>query len=239
MSDAHILILDDDTRIRELLSQYLKEQHFFVSTAKDANQANELLSLFSFDLLIVDVMLPGESGMEFTSNLRKTLHVPVLMLTAMGESEDRIAGLESGADDYLPKPFEPKELLLRIQRIIQRTKGREQQFSERLIPFSKGYYNMHKQHLVVDNSIIPLGTRESILLSVLINHQGQTLSRSTLAALCSEAQKGAGNIKTIHERSIDVQITRLRQKIESNPKQPVCLKTIRGAGYMLVPYTEV
>lgn len=222
---AHILIIDDDTRIRELLWKYLQEHGFFVSTAKSANEAYEILRDFTYDLLIVDIMMPGETGIEFTHRLRQHSTTPVLMLTAMGEAEDRIAGLESGADDYLPKPFEPRELLLRIERILNRTRISTTATKETrsLIRFGMLEFDLENNRLTQHNTVIPLTSGEAKLLSTLIQHRGTPVSREQLAELCGG----------VNERSIDVQIIRLRTKIEADPKKPLYLQTIRGEGYVL------
>lgn len=214
----HILVVDDDDRIRNLLGKFLKDNGFFVSTSHNAENAREKLEEFIFDLIIVDVMMPSESGVEFTSKLRKKNAVPVLMLTAMGDVEDRITGLKSGADDYLPKPFEPRELLLRIHNILHRTKER----SPKVIAFGKIIFDIDKGRLWGDEDIF-ITSNEVKLLKILSKANGQTVMREELAKLCGG----------INERSIDVQITRLRNKIETTPKKPRYLKTIRGKGYAL------
>ncbi|MCE3232217.1 MAG: ompR [Rickettsiaceae bacterium] len=217
---THILILDDDTRIRDLLARFLQDKGFFVSTAKDAYDARNQTQEFIFDLIIADVMMPGENGVEFTKKLRKSSNTPVLMLTAMGDVEDRISGLESGADDYLAKPFEPRELLLRIQRILQRTKN---EVAAKIIKFGNISYNPAKNSLEQDGENIYITSNEAQLLTILCSNLQTTVSREELARFCGG----------INERSIDVQITRLRNKIEQDPKKPVYLKTIRGQGYVL------
>jgi len=220
----HILVVDDDTRIRDLLGQYLQDHGFFVTTAKDAAQAREKLKQFVFDLMVVDVMMPGELGTELTASLRKTMNVPILMLTAMGETEDRISGLESGADDYLAKPFEPRELLLRIQSILQRTA--KVKLSESLIHFGPFTFDNSSGNLSRDHQDVTLTSNEVKLFKALIDKAGNIVSREALASACGG----------INERSVDVQITRLRNKIEPDPKKPKYLKTIRGAGYVM--YTK-
>lgn len=220
----HILIVDDDTRIRELLWRYLQENGFFVSTAKDGKEAWDILTDFSYDLVILDVMMPEESGITFTSRLRQTSNIPILMLTAMGETEDRIAGLESGADDYLPKPFEPRELLLRIERILTRTQPQNAALSSKVttILFGDMEFNYNNNRLMKNGILIPLTSGEAKLLNVLAANQGTVLLRRKLAELCDG----------INERSVDVQIIRLRNKIEKDPKKPFHLQTIRGEGYI-------
>jgi two-component system phosphate regulon response regulator OmpR len=214
----HILVVDDDDRIRNLLGKFLKDNGFFVSTSHNAENAREKLEEFIFDIIIVDVMMPSESGIEFTSNLRKKNAVPVLMLTAMGDVEDRITGLQSGADDYLPKPFEPRELLLRIHNILNRTKEK----SSKILFFGNISFDIDKGRLWGDEDIF-ITSNEAKLLKILIDANGQAVMREELAKLCGG----------INERSIDVQITRLRNKIEQDPKKPRYLKTIRGKGYTL------
>lgn len=221
--NAQILVVDDDTRIRELLWRYLQENGFFVSTAKDAREAAEILEDFSYDLLILDVMMPEETGVNFAARLRRTSNIPILMLTAMGETEDRIAGLESGADDYLPKPFEPRELLLRIERIVSR--ARVQVMPAVTVPtvlFDGMAFNLDNNRLSREGVNIPLTSSEAKLLAVLMENRGVVVSRAKLAELCGG----------VNERSIDVQIIRLRNKIEPDPKKPFYLQTIRGEGYV-------
>ena len=218
---THILIIDDDTRTRILLSRFLQDKGYLTSDAKDAAEAREKLKKYTFDLLIVDIMMPGESGIELTKDLRKTLKTPILMLTAMGDVEDRISGLSTGADDYLAKPFEPRELLLRVQNIIGRT--------QTAAPPSKGFqfgsftFYINTDELTKNGVPIPLTSTESQLLKLLCSDAGEVVSREMFAGV-------AGGIS---ERSIDVQITRLRTKIEDNPKKPLYLKTLRGKGYIL------
>lgn len=217
----HLLVVDDDTRIRDLLSRFLCEHGYYISTAKDVKSANALLKQYIFDLLVVDVMMPGESGIEFTNELRKTSPVPVLMLTAMGEVEDRITGLSAGADDYLAKPFEPRELLLRIQNIINRTSM--DQTASPHIRFGSCSFDLQTGSLNKNGSLVTLTTTETDILRMLCQHINRELSREILAH----------HLSGINERSVDVLITRLRNKIEDNPKQPTLLKTIRGKGYVL------
>lgn len=221
---SHLLVVDDDTRIRELLSRYLRENGFVVFTAKNAEEAEILLSRFLFNLLIVDVMMPGKNGIEMTAKLREYSDVPVLMLTAMSEVENRIAGLESGADDYLPKPFEPRELLLRIERILQRVSMKTTPSNNSfLVPLGNLRFDMQSLRLFQHDTVIPLTSAEARLLKLLIENQGKTMSRSALAELCGG----------VNERSIDVQIIRLRNKVERDPKKPFHLQTVRGEGYIL------
>jgi two-component system phosphate regulon response regulator OmpR len=213
---AHILVIDDDTRIRELLKKYLKANNYAVSIAQNTSSARELLQYFIFDLIILDLMLPGETGQEFARYFRKISSTPILMLTAMGEVEDRIAGLELGADDYLCKPFEPKELLLRMARIIDRTKIGVAS----VVTIGHLTFNLDNRTLSCGLEFIPLTSAESSLLHTLASNNNQVMSREQLAG-------------GVNERSIDVQIIRLRNKIESDPKNPIYLQTIRGEGYVL------
>ena len=216
---THLLIIDDDTRIRKLLTKFLIDNGFIVSAAENAAKARECIKEFTFDLIIVDVMMPGESGIEFTAWLRNISNVPVIMLTAMGNAEDRISGLECGADDYLPKPFEPRELLLRIKNIISRTKPA---LKSKFI-FGKFLFDTAKASLRKNGVDIPISSNEARLLQILCNEMGKVVPREDMAKLCDG----------VNERTIDVQITRLRSKIEDNQKSPIHLKTIRGKGYVL------
>lgn len=223
--EPHILVVDDDTRLRNLLQRFLREQKFAVSAAKDAAEARMFLRQYRFDLLIVDVMMPNETGFEFLQNLRCENNVPVIMLTAMGEAGDRISGLEKGADDYMPKPFEPKELVLRIRNILKRSP----RLNTANAPLDLGIctYDALKKELVAkQGGIIHITPVEQALLSALAEKPGQILSRENLAEILGGDQS---------PRSIDVQITRLRKKIEKDSKNPRHLQTIRGKGYMLLP----
>ena len=224
---VHILVVDDDDRLRLLLERYLKENNLLVSVAKDAFEAEKLLGLFVFDLLIVDVMMPGLSGMEFTQNLRKKNNVPVLMLTAMGEVENRIAGLESGADDYLSKPFEPRELLLRIKSILRRVPQIDKEVSLQSTKLKLGSceYDTEAGELYKNGEKVRLTPAEVALLKVFANGVGRILSREEVIKNTSDEN----NLRTI-----DVQIARLRNKIEIDPKVPKYLQTIRGKGYILL-----
>lgn len=218
----HVLIVDDDDRIRSLVSRYLREHGFVASTAADAGQAREMLGILEFDALVVDIMMPGQSGLDFTRDLRKSSDLPVLLLTALGESGDRIAGLETGADDYLTKPFEPKELVLRLQSILRRRKRPE------ALPasFKVGRWDYDPAHkeLRCGDELERLTTVEDNLLRALASRAGEVISREELAEMCA---MDAG------ERTIDVQVTRLRRKIEDDPKMPRSLQTVRGKGYLL------
>ncbi len=222
---AHILVVDDDTRLRSLLQRFLREHGFAVSSAKDAPEAKTLLKQYKFDLLIVDVMMPGESGIDFLKELRREDNVPVIMLTAMGETSDRINGLENGADDYLPKPFEPKELILRIRNILKRT---PEKHHNALSPLNLGlcFYDVIKKELISkQGEIIHITPVEQALLNILGQNPGQIYTREKLADALGAGQS---------PRSIDVQITRLRKKIEKDSKNPRYLQTVRGKGYMLL-----
>lgn len=220
----HILVIDDDTRLRALLQRYLQENGFAVTTAKDAENARMFLSQYIFDLLIVDVMMPNETGLEFLQNLRKTSQIPAIVLTAMGETEDRISGLESGADDYLAKPFEPKELVLRINNILRRIP--QKTLAQNLLNIGDFTFDIKTNELRdKDGNIMHITPLEQTLLSILGNKNGQIFSREQLAELLETGE---------NSRSIDVQITRLRKKIEKDSKNPRYLQTIRGKGYMLL-----
>jgi len=219
----HVLIVDDDTRIRDLLQRYLSGNGYRVTAARDAVDARAKLKGLTFDLIVLDIMMPGESGLTLTESLRKTLDVPILLLTARGEPQDRIAGLEVGADDYLAKPFEPKELLLRIQTILRRTRPEEK--TGREIKMGICVYNLHRKELLRNERPIHLTTAESTLLDLFAHNPGRIFTR---IELCENT--GAGL-----ERTVDVQMTRLRRKIEDDPRAPLYLQTVRGKGYMLVP----
>lgn len=219
----HILVVDDDDRIRNLLSRYLRENGFVVATAKDAADADEVMKRALFDALIVDVMMPGRSGFEFTRDLRLSSGIPVLLLTALGETDDRIKGLESGADDYLAKPFEPKELLLRLQSILRRHRPADRDLDEILI--GKWVWRTGDARLESEyGESVYLTAVEIKLLEALARQSGKILSREELARLCGVD----GN-----DRTVDVQITRLRKKIEEDSRYPRYIQTIRGQGYML------
>lgn len=225
MSKSSVLVIDDDTRIRNLLGRFLEENNFTVAMAKDAAEARQIMQQSSFDLLIVDVMMPNENGVELTASVRKTSRVPIIILTARGDSDDRIAGLEAGADDYLPKPFEPKELLLRINNVLKRAGNSIQNFSAAPATFSFGEFTFspEQSRLKKGDEFVYLTESEVKILTVLCKEQGKAISRETLSALCGD----------VDDRTIDVQITRLRKKIEQNPKQPQYLQTVRNYGYAL------
>ena len=217
---AHILVVDDDEGIRTLVKKYLSENHYLVTTANSAEDAFEKIQIIKFDLIILDIMMPGKSGLEFIKENQKKLDTPVILLTAKGEADERVEGLEVGADDYLPKPFEPKELILRIQNIIRKTKKSDQ---KRVIQFENIKIDLNKQLIIKKNTEYKINNTEKKILEKMINNPGKTFSREDIGIL-TELDK---------ERSIDVIITRLRKKIEIDPKNPKFLQTIRGAGYVL------
>ena len=217
---AHILVVDDDEGIRTLVKKYLNENNYLVTTANNAEDAFEKIQIIKFDLIILDIMMPGKSGLEFIKENQKKLDTPVILLTAKGEANERVEGLEVGADDYLPKPFEPKELILRIQNIIRKTKKSDQ---KHVIQFENIKIDLNKQLIVKKNTEYKINNTEKKILEKMINNPGKTFSREDIGIL-TELDK---------ERSIDVIITRLRKKIEIDPKNPKFLQTIRGAGYVL------
>ncbi len=221
-ADHHILVVDDDRRLRELLSLYLMDNGFRVTTAADAAQARARMRGLDFDLLVLDLMMPGENGLDLTQSLRAESTVPILMLTAMGETEDRIKGLERGADDYLPKPFEPRELVLRIRNILYRTDPRGT--TAGTIAFGDCHFDLDRGELTRNGHLVRLTTTEASLLKSLAQRAGETLNREELRLASGEASSG---------RAIDVQVTRLRRKIEPDPKLPRYLCTVRGKGYVL------
>ncbi len=218
---VHILIVDDDDKIRDLLKQYLKNNNFFVSTAINAADAEEKLKIVKFDLAIIDIMMPGKDGLQLTKEIRETIDLPIILLTAKGEAEDRIKGLEIGAEDYLPKPFEPKELLLRIKNIIKRIKKNTRIIAP--IKIGKANINLKRMEIQKDKKIIKINASEKILLENMISSAGKIFSREEISKITNLTQ----------ERSIDVLVTRLRQKIEPDPKNPKYLQTVRGTGYVL------
>ncbi len=220
---AHVLIVDDDSRILSLLQRYLAGAGYRVTAASNAADARARLKGLSFDLIVLDIMMPGEDGLSLTESLRKTLDVPILLLTARGEPEDRIAGLEKGADDYLAKPFEPKELVLRIQTILRRAGPGEK--AGREIAMGDCRYNLHRKELTRDGRPVRLTTAELTLLDLFGHNPRRVFTR---LELCEHTGAGA-------ERTVDVQITRLRRKIEPDPRTPLYLQTVRGQGYQLVP----
>ena len=216
----HILVVDDDNKIRSLIKQFLIEKGYIVSTAMDAEEAKIRIETFNFSIIILDVMMPGQSGYELTKELKESKNIPIILLTAKGEVENRIHGLELGADDYLGKPFEPKELLLRINNILsktQKTKLTEQVY------IGKALINLKKSNIKIDNKIKKINPQEKKILEKMLGSPGKIFSRNDIGEI----------IKISKERSIDVMITRLRKKIETNPKNPKFLQTIRGSGYVL------
>lgn len=229
-ADAHLLIVDDDERIRGLLQKFLIRNGFLVSAARDAAHARRLLSGLDFDMIVLDVMMPGEDGVSLTKGIRETSQTPVLLLTARSETEDRIKGLEAGADDYLAKPFEPKELLLRINAILRRIPETTAEASApKLLTLGDIRYDIERGEMWQGEDMIRLTATESHLMRIFSARPGEALSRSKLV---EELGRDKGQAQ---ERAVDVQITRLRRKMEADPKQPRYLQTVRGAGYMLAP----
>jgi len=216
----HILVVDDDNRIRELVKEYLEENQFLVTTAKNAEDAKKKLEILKFDILVLDIMMPGESGLALTKEVKKNNYTPIILLTAKGETKDRIEGLELGADDYLGKPFEPKELLLRIKNILNKTKT---DILPNEIHIGNTLINLKKLNIKLNNKIKKINTQEKKILENMLRSPGKVFSRNDIGKI----------INISKERTIDVMITRLRQKIESNPKNPKYLQTIRGSGYVL------
>ncbi|WP_298677557.1 response regulator [uncultured Lentibacter sp.] len=228
--DAHLLIVDDDERIRLLLQKFLMRAGFLVSGARDAAHARRLLAGLEFDLIVLDVMMPGETGIELTRALRESSAVPVLLLTAKGETEDRIVGLEAGADDYLAKPFEPKELLLRINAILRRMPELAvEEIRPKVLGLGAYHYDIERGELWEGTALVRLTATETQLMKIFAVAAGAPISRVQLV------EKLGRDHGQAQERAIDVQITRLRRKIERDPKQPRYLQTVRGAGYMLAP----
>ncbi len=217
---AHILVVDDDDGIRSLVKKYLNENNYLVTTAISAEDALEKIKIIEFDLIILDIMMPGKNGLEFIEENKKTLETPVILLTAKGEANERIEGLEVGADDYLPKPFEPRELILRIENIIKKTKKIN---FKRIIEFENIKIDLNKLLISKNNKEFKINNTEKMILEKMINNPGKTFSREDIGLLTNLDK----------ERSIDVIITRLRKKIEMDPKNPKFLQTIRGEGYVL------
>ena len=217
---AHILVVDDDDGIRSLVKQYLNENNFLVTTSSSAENAKEKVSIIKFDLIVLDVMMTGKSGLDFIKENKKTINTPIILLTAKGESNDRVEGLEIGADDYLAKPFEPKELVLRIKNILNKTIKKDQ---KRIIEFDNIKIDLNKLLILKNKNEFKINVTEKIILEKMINDPGKTFSREEIGKL----------IDLDKERSIDVIITRLRKKIEADPKNPKYLQTLRGAGYVL------
>jgi two-component system, OmpR family, phosphate regulon response regulator OmpR len=221
---AHILIVDDDRRIRDLLSTYLRKNGYRATGASSAEEARAYLSHFAFELIVLDVMMPGEDGFAFATHLRRGSQVPILMLTARGDPADRVRGLEIGVDDYLAKPFETRELLLRIGSILRRAKPAPAKANVALVRFGPFSFSLERGELRMNDEIVRLTERERDILRMLSENSGESVTR--------EALSGAG--AAANERTIDVQINRLRRKIETDPANPVYLQTARGAGYRLV-----
>tara|TARA_B100000767_G_scaffold257209_1_gene264907 strand:- start:506 stop:1183 length:678 start_codon:yes stop_codon:yes gene_type:complete len=217
---AHILVVDDDDGIRSLVKKYLSENNFLVTTANSAEDAAEKTLIIKFDLIVLDIMMPGKNGLEFTQEHKSKIDTPIILLTAKGEAEERVRGLETGADDYLPKPFEPKELVLRIKNIINKTKKNNQ---KRVIEFGNIEIDLNRLLIIQNDKKFKINNTEKIILEKMINSPGKTFSREVIGRL----------IDLDKERSIDVIITRLRKKIEIDPKNPKYLQTLRGAGYVL------
>ena len=216
----HILVVDDDDRIRELVKEYLNENNFIVSTASNAEEAKIKLNFFKFDLIVLDVMMPGQSGFELTKEIKKNSNIPIILLTAKGEVENRILGLEIGADDYLGKPFEPKELLLRIKNIVNKSKKVN---LNKINKIGEAKIDLNKMSIQLKGKISKINNTEKKVLLEMLASPGKTFSRTEIGKISNISQ----------ERSIDVMITRLRQKIEIRPKSPKYLQTIRGSGYVL------
>ena len=228
--DAHLLIVDDDERIRDLLKKFLVRAGFLVTSARDAAHARRILSGLDFDLIVLDVMMPGEDGLSLTRALREEMTTPILLLTARGETEDRIMGLEAGADDYLPKPFEPKELLLRINAILRRMPEADvSEVTPKILQLGDIRYDIERGEMWQGEDLIRLTSTESQLMRIFSAQPHEPVSRTKLV---EDLGRDRGQAQ---ERAVDVQITRLRRKIEPNPKQPLYLQTVRGAGYMLAP----
>ena len=217
---AHILVVDDDEGIRSLIKQYLNENNFLVTTSDSAENAEEKISIIKFDLIVLDVMMTGKSGLDFIKQNKSKIDTPIILLTAKGEAKNRVEGLEIGADDYLPKPFEPKELTLRIKNILNRTKRNDE---KRIITFDNIKIDLNKLLIIKNETEYKINSTEKIILEKMINNPGKTFSREDIGKL-TDLDK---------ERSIDVIITRLRKKIEIDPKNPKFIQTIRGAGYVL------
>lgn len=230
LADAHILIVDDDERIRTLLQKFLSRNGYWVTAARDAAHARRLLAGLEFDLIVLDVMMPGEDGLTLTRSLRETLTTPILLLTAKGEASERILGLEAGADDYLSKPFEPKELVLRINAILRRVPVEQPSVEvPKTLQLGPVRYDVTRGELWEGDTLIRLTATESTLMRIFSASPHSPISRSKLVE-----DLGRDNDQS-QERAVDVQITRLRRKIEADPKSPRYLQTVRGAGYMLAP----
>ncbi len=218
--DAHILVVDDDDGIRELVKEFLTKNNYLVTTAKNSEDAEEKIKLIKFDLIVLDIMMPGKSGLDFTLANKKKINTPIILLTAKGEASERIEGLEIGADDYLPKPFEPKELILRIKNILVKTQSIN---TKKSVEFDRVKIDLNKSFIFNETKQYKINSTEKMILEKMINSPGKIFSREKISELI-DIQK---------ERSIDVIITRLRKKIEEDPKNPKYLQTIRGQGYVL------
>ena len=228
---AHLLLVDDDKRILSLLSTYLSKNNFLVSSARNSIEARSLLNYFEFDLLIIDIMMPGENGLNLLESIRKQTNVPAIFLSAKGESKDKISGLEIGADDYLSKPFEPKELLLRLERLLLRNNRKSSNETDRYVEIGNKVFDLYRMELSCENRIVKLTNLEISLLKFLVLNPEKTISREMVLKDLNLNQED----KDINQRNVDVQITRLRKKIEQDPKNPRHLKTVRGRGYRFLP----
>ncbi len=228
---AHLLLVDDDKRILSLLSTYLSKNNFLVSSARNSIEARSLLNYFEFDLLIIDIMMPGENGLNLLESIRKQTNVPAIFLSAKGESKDKISGLEIGADDYLSKPFEPKELLLRLERLLLRNNRKSSNETDRYVEIGNKVFDLYRMELSYENRIVKLTNLEISLLKFLVLNPEKTISRAMVLKDLNLNQED----KDINQRNVDVQITRLRKKIEQDPKNPRHLKTVRGRGYRFLP----
>lgn len=223
---AHILVVDDDERLRSLLRDYLAKEGFRITLAEDATDARAKMAIFAFDLMILDVMMPGESGIDLAKSVRGSSGVPILMLTAMGDTGDRILGLEAGADDYLPKPFEPRELILRIQSILRRIPAQEEPERASVVRLGRFRFDLGRALLLEEDTPVRLTSTETAMLSLMAGEPGRIMSREELTQFL-EIDGG--------DRAVDVQMTRLRRKVEPDPKVPRYLQTVRGRGYVLRP----
>ena len=229
--EKHILLIDDDERILSLLKTFLNQNGFITSTAKNSQEARSLLDYFEFDILIIDIMMPGETGLELLESLRKNKDIPVILLSAKGEASDKISGLELGADDYLSKPFEPKELLLRIKNLLSRNNAIDGNKYEKKIKIGTKIFDLERMELQENNNVIALTTVETKLLEIFCSNPKTIIERDHI--ISKLGYKSDSNKR--NERNVDVQVTRLRKKIEEDTKNPRFLKTIRGKGYRLLP----
>ena len=229
--EKHILLIDDDERILSLLNTFLNQSGFITSSAKNSQEARSLLDYFEFDILIIDIMMPGETGLELLKSLRKDKDIPVILLSAKGEASDKISGLELGADDYLSKPFEPKELLLRIKNLLSRNNSTEGNQYEKRVAIGTKIFDLERMELQEKNQVIALTTVETKLLEIFCSNPKTVIKRDRI--ISELGYKSDSN--QLNERNVDVQVTRLRKKIELDPKNPRFLKTIRGKGYRLLP----